>query len=720
MNFRVILFVLIALVPCFSAYASQSVLFSKENGGEYIGKNISILKDPTRALTFEEVIQEKNNFIESHQDVPNLGVDGANNWIRFSLKNNSDIEELVISLSQANIDEVVFYWIKNGVVDSLDSDSKDLGISFEFPHQFYLFKVPIKEGEEIECYLKLFSNTQLSAPISIHSPEGIFSTLLKTDIFSAIYIGLMLSMILYNIFLYFSTREAHYYSYVNYIFWVVVAQLAILGLLEPLFSVHNSWITSRLLTLTGAISGIAAIFFVKSFLQTAQDSPKFNLLLNVFIVGYLIAIGLLLAGIITPAYKMVNVVAGGGSTIVLVLAFRLSREKYRQTKYFLFAWCIFLISVLVYVLKDYNLLPYNFFTLRAVQIGSVIEAILLSFALGDKINVYRKENEESQARELAVSYENERLVREQNVLLEQKVEERTSELTASNESLQTTLTHLKETQSQLVEAEKMASLGQLTAGVAHEINNPINFVTSNVAPLKRDINMVWETLDEVERIAMQEDVSMEEKREQIESYKEEMDIEYLKTEVDFLLKGMHDGASRTAEIVKSLRIFSRVDEDTLKIADINEGLESTLVILGSVIKEGIEVEKSYGEIPQIECYAGKLNQVFLNILTNAVFAVNKKYNLHEGGKLKIKTGLWHDEKSIYVSIEDNGIGIPKGIRDKIFEPFFTTKDVGEGTGLGMSIAYNTIAKHQGNIKVESEEGEGTIFTLILPIVQQTQ
>ncbi len=342
---------------------------------------------------------------------------------------------------------------------------------------------------------------------------------------------------------------------------------------------------------------------------------------------------------------------------------------------------------------------------------------LLSFGLAYSINILKEEKEASQVRELAISLENEKLIREQNIVLEQKVDERTRELTESNESLQTTLTHLKETQSQLVEAEKMASLGQLTAGVAHEINNPINFVTSNVAPLKRDIKMIWETLEEVERIAFKEGISETEKQLQIKKFKEDLDIDYLKTEVDFLLKGMHDGAHRTAEIVKSLRIFSRVDEDTLKFADLNEGLESTMVILNSLLNNTIEVDKIYGDMPKVECHAGKLNQVFLNIVTNAIYAVNKKFNHDVGGKIWIETGVHADNTSVFIKIADNGIGIPKEIHERIFEPFFTTKDVGEGTGLGMSIAYNTIAKHHGKIIVDSEVGQGTSFTLLIPIQQ---
>jgi len=166
-----------------------------------------------------------------------------------------------------------------------------------------------------------------------------------------------------------------------------------------------------------------------------------------------------------------------------------------------------------------------------------------------------------------------------------------------------------------------------------------------------------------------------------------------------------------------LRIFSRVDEDTLKFADLNEGLESTMVILNSLLNNTIEVDKKYGDMPKVECHAGKLNQVFLNIVTNAIYAVNKKFKHDIGGKIWIETGVYDDTTSAFIKIADNGIGIPKEIQERIFEPFFTTKDVGEGTGLGMSIAYNTIAKHHGRIVVESEVGQGTSFTLVIPIQQ---
>jgi signal transduction histidine kinase len=401
----------------------------------------------------------------------------------------------------------------------------------------------------------------------------------------------------------------------------------------------------------------------------------------------------------------------------LLLAFELSRKKYSQTKFFLFAWCVFLISVLVFVLKDYGVLPTNVFTTRSVQIGSVIEALLLSFALADKINTYRKEMLDLQVRELAISQENEKLIREQNVVLEQRVKERTEELQESNKSLSLTLENLKDAQAQLVESEKMASLGQLTAGVAHEINNPINFVTSNVSPLRRDVGILWNIIDQMEAIALSPDIDLSEKEQRILALKNQHDVGYLNSEINFLLKGIQEGAERTAEIVKSLRIFSRIDEDILKEADLNEGLDSTLVILNSMTKERIEIVKRYEDIPLVESYAGKVNQVFMNVLSNAIYAVEKKFNGNPGGELVIETKLNEDKSKVKIIINDNGVGIPEEIKNRIFEPFFTTKEVGEGTGLGMSIAYKTIDRHNGKILVESKVGIGTSFTIILPIRQ---
>ncbi|HYD22739.1 MAG TPA: ATP-binding protein, partial [Flavipsychrobacter sp.] len=450
------------------------------------------------------------------------------------------------------------------------------------------------------------------------------------------------------------------------------------------------------------------------FLQTRRNVPKLHPFLNLIVLGDIISLVVLFMNQPSISYNIINATAGLGSFYVLFVAIKVYRKGFRQAKFFLLAWTLFLTAVIAYVMKDAGVIPYNSFTQFLLLIGSGLEAILLSFALADNINSLKKEKEESQAEALRISRENERIIREQNIILESKVNERTIELKASNEELSKTLVDLKEAESQLVESEKMASLGQLTAGIAHEINNPINFVTSNVHPLQRDVEMLLDAVETIEQVGLEES-NLEEKQKKIKDYKNEIDFDYLKIEIEHLLKGINEGAARTTEIVKGLRIFSRLDEDDLKKAGMNEGLDSTLIIVNSMLSAAsIKVTKNYGDIPEIECYPGKLNQVFMNVFTNAIHAIEDKFKGQSGGELKITTT--NDEKNVYITIADNGTGMTEETRKKLFEPFFTTKEVGSGTGLGLSISWNTIRKHNGNIVVNTTPGEGSEFIFEIPII----
>ncbi|MFD2144749.1 sensor histidine kinase [Mucilaginibacter antarcticus] len=229
--------------------------------------------------------------------------------------------------------------------------------------------------------------------------------------------------------------------------------------------------------------------------------------------------------------------------------------------------------------------------------------------------------------------------------------------------------------------------------------------------------MILDAMTMIENVS-QSDISADEKQKQIEEYKEEIDFEYLVMEIKHLIKGIHEGASRTAEIVKGLKIFSRLDEDDLKKTDINEGIESTLIIANNLLNGKVKVITEYGGLPLVECYAGKLNQVFLNILSNAIYAVDKQFGNEHGGEIKITTGI--EDTYVVIKIADNGTGMSDTALKKVFEPFFTTKEVGEGTGLGMSITYNTIKKHNGHILVNSELGKGTEFILKIPVIFDTK
>ena len=304
---------------------------------------------------------------------------------------------------------------------------------------------------------------------------------------------------------------------------------------------------------------------------------------------------------------------------------------------------------------------------------------------------------------LKAAEENERLVREQNIILDAEVKERTKDL-------QFAMHELKRSEVELVNREKMSSLGLLTAGIAHEINNPINFVSASVSPLKRDIKDILSLLDEYSSLKGEDFTS--ERLKEIEVMKDKLDTPFLVEEITMLLDGIEDGAVRTANIVRGLQKFSRSDEHFMKNADLIDGIENTLTLLSTQIKNQITIVRDYKPIPFLDCSPGKLNQVFLNIISNAIYAVqysNKKQKI-----ITISTYL--KDNAIYISIKDNGIGIALEEHEKIFDPFYTTKEVGKGTGLGLSISYGIIKDHKGEITLNSDSGEGAEFILKLPIL----
>lgn len=291
-------------------------------------------------------------------------------------------------------------------------------------------------------------------------------------------------------------------------------------------------------------------------------------------------------------------------------------------------------------------------------------------------------------------------------------------LSKAYSELNTAHRRLQSAQVKLVESEKMASLGQLTAGIAHEINNPVNFISGNIKPLKRDIQDLMEVLEEFEHIVdKQENEAL---RQAFDELKAKADLPFVTEEMQALIQGIAEGAHRTTEIVKGLRNFARIDEEEPKTFDIHQGLDSTLTLLNHKLKD-IELVKKYHDLPLIECLPGKINQVFMNVLTNAIQA------MPEGGTLTLETifhpkhaGIKDAGPAVEVLITDTGKGISSAIKSRIFDPFFTTKEIGEGTGLGLSISLGIMEQHHGLIDIDSEEGKGTTVSMVLPQNQEIQ
>lgn len=262
---------------------------------------------------------------------------------------------------------------------------------------------------------------------------------------------------------------------------------------------------------------------------------------------------------------------------------------------------------------------------------------------------------------------------------------------------------LQHSQEMLVQQEKLASLGVLTAGVAHEINNPINFISSSISSIKKDMNDVMHILNRYRAATSTAQLTS------IRDTERELELDVTIKELDTLLQGVEEGTQRTAAIVKDLKTISRLDEAEMKSVDLHQGIDSTLSLLKHTFKDNIIIHKDYGQIPLVECYPGKLNQVFMNLLANAIQAIESQ------GTITIKTR--HDGNNVEIRIEDTGCGIGENNHSKIFVPFFTTKDVGKGTGLGLAISHAIITDHHGTISFQSQEGKGTEFIVVLPLTQ---
>ena len=304
-----------------------------------------------------------------------------------------------------------------------------------------------------------------------------------------------------------------------------------------------------------------------------------------------------------------------------------------------------------------------------------------------------------------------------NAQLEEEVEKRTQQLIEINRTLefeknqQLLLNNqLKQVQAHLVQSEKMASIGQLAAGVAHEINNPLGYINSNLCSLKQYTQGIIELIDIAERLSRQlpadnTDVQL------FNRLQKETDLAFMKTDLPDLVDESIEGATRAKKIVQDLRDFSRIDKQDIDLFDVEAGLDATLNIVRNELKYKAEVIKEYAGLHPLECVGAQLNQIFLNLLVNAAQAIE------DFGKIYVRTG-YADAEWFWVEVEDTGKGIPEEVQSKIFDPFFTTKPVGTGTGLGLSLSYQIIRNHHGRIELDSVPGRGTRFRIYLPIHPQ--
>jgi len=705
------LFALSLVFASESIQAGDTLKLSQGFEKQVLGQELSVLREAMFSASAADVLNKEFQQINSPR--PNLGFNKGALWVKTSIQNLSQNEKYRIQIHQPLLDTIKVFVLNE---QAQIVDEKIFGESLNFQHREYsappfILDLEIPQGEVRTVLLRITTAEQIVLPLYVTTIRASEKLMLITNLLFGGYFGLIIAMALYNFFIFLTVRDRSYLIYVLYIIAVGSTQAVLEGYLQQFLWPENTWLASRSPYLFTAVLSITSVIFLQDFLKTKTFAPRVNKSAW-FIYCYFIFIFIVALFGASPFVHMATQV---GITVlsfyILSAGIIVYRSGYSPAKFFILAWGVLVAGIIVYALQDSGIIPSTPVTNYMMLFGSAVEAVLLSIALADRINILKKEKSESQEQALRVSLENEKIVKEQNILLEEKVGERTADLESTNSKLSSAISELKETQSQLVQAEKMASLGQLTAGVAHEINNPINFVSANIAPLRFDVKDILDVLDMYDSISDSE--TFKEKKKSIEKFKQEIDLTYSKQEVNQLLEGIEEGAKRTAEIVKGLKNFSRIDESNVKECDLNEGIRSTLNILRSSLSKKICVDLDLAEdLPLVECMGGKVNQVFLNIINNSLQAMEAN-RAERPCILSIKTSA--DDDYATIGISDTGSGMDEDTKNRIFEPFFTTKDVGEGTGLGLSIVFKIVETHNGTINVETEQGKGTNFVLKFPI-----
>lgn len=678
--------------------------------GGYEGLKFSTYEYYVGDDALEKSAFDRDVFTFKGDEKVNLGVLHKPLYVRVSLDKYREIISEIpsyIEINSPTFREVEFFRVSEaGEMVSIEKAGTQFPSPDNLKNPNPYFKISSFNGFTNDLVFKIISEVPVEFDITISPQKSFFDNYTRRTVIISAYFGIMVALFLYNLILFFSIKDKVYLFYCFYILFIALAQLSLSGY-SYFFLWQNPFIYEVSIIGFTTLSSLFVIPFFQLFLKTSEYVPKYEKYLYVLTVVYFIALILRLLGYVATSYSIVDI-----NGLILAISFIsigiiVARKGYRSAYFFLLAWSFLLFGLVVFILNNQGVLDLGAYANLPLLAGTAIEALLLSFALADKINILKKEKEIEQHDKVEALKENERLIKEQNIYLEEMVTSRTREL-------ELTLKNLKDTQTQLVNQEKMASLGQLTAGIAHEINNPINFVSSNISPLRRDIKDILELMDLYREKGKLE--FSDKSKSEVSDLEDDLELDYLLDEVNQLLSGMEDGAKRTVEIVRGLKLFSRIDEQDVKEVDIHDGLDSTLVLLNSSMGGRVNVKKDYASLPMVECLAGKINQVFMNIISNAVHAMLD--HPVEGRTPELVLTTSQEGNNVFIRISDNGPGMPPHVRDKIFEPFFTTKPVGKGTGLGLSIVYTIVENHKGTVRVESEMNIGTDFIITLPINQK--
>ena len=668
-----------------------------------------VYKDSTNSLTHEAIRTTFLNKFISYSNYKDDFKKKTNYWFKFQINNVSD-KGGEWALEFRDIPYLEIYIIDNngnleifnaGILAPASEKQMKSGI-----RETIIFTLQSKQTKSFYVKFQYLIYTKAISAISISDTKSFIEQTEIENLVQGIFQGFLWLMLFYNLFLFISTREKSYLYYIGYVFSFAILMLYAFQYLQDFIFPENPGVGSYF----GIALFVAFTFYfllLREFIDSRNKHPRIDKSLKIVISinSIVTAIVFLFQFIYIESFGLVGMPYVILNTLILfVYVVIILKIGNKTSKIFaigtlFLVLCMLLATIGTYMGGDPDKLTILF------QIGIVGQVFIFSAGLSYKYKITEQQKQKAQEGLIIQLKDNQQLQTKVNRELEQEVGKRTVEINQQKEELYSTLEYLKQTQNQLVQTEKMAGIGQLTAGIAHEINNPINYVTASSNALKNDIKDYDKILDLYAEINKE---NVEEKLSEIAQLKEELEFVEITAETEGLLNSIKVGGEKVAEIVKSLRTFSRLDESDLKKVNLHENIDATITILNNRIGTHIEIEKQYGNILEVECFPGELNQVFLNILNNAIDATKA------GGKIIVQTK--QNLETCKITISDTGKGIPEEIQNRIFEPFFTTKDIGKGKGLGLATVHTIIKEHHGTIEVESQIDKGTSFTIVIPVI----
>jgi signal transduction histidine kinase len=755
-----------------------------------------VLEDPSRELTLQDVqtpaVAQRFQGANLPAESLSYGATRSAYWLRLLVRNSSPVPvQRMLEIANARLTSVDFYSHNAvGLSTAVATGMAEPFASRPYANRFFVFPVDLPPAAERFIYIRVLSTAPLFVPARIWEPNQFHGHERNDYQVQSVYFGMCLAMVLFNLLLFVSLRDSIYMYYVALILCVAVSLASLNGLAkEYLWPDATHW--SDVATSVGfAACFITVVLFLRKMLQTKAFAPRLDRVL----LGYLGLMVLMAVGFMLSVQSMVKpgiVLFAVGVLLTLATAIYFAVKRHRSAYFFLGAFAFLIVGILVFVLRGLNWVPTNAWTLSGMQFGSAMEMILLALALADRFNQMRHEGAQAQQSALEAEYRLVNSLKESERQLEERVAQRTTDLAqalqsssdqrqqaeAARQSATVALEELRTAQTQLIQAEKMATLGQVVANVAHEINTPIGAVKAsgkNISDALEDTlnampelfqtldvsttelfkkflqqyragNPILSTRDErnlvraLMAVLEQAGVDNARKKASILAQMGAKTVEpdylplLLHPESDRILATAHGIASilnntaninsaveKVSKIVFALKSFSHVDQSEEKIeADIFDGMETVLTIYQGQLKQGIELVREYETIAPLLCLPDQLNQVWTNLIHNALQAMQQQKPaphdaVQQASPSTLTIAIRQIDQCAVVSVRDNGPGIPEHIRTKIFEPFFTTKPVGVGSGLGLDIVRKIIDKHQGRIELQTEVGVGTTFTVYLP------